>query len=482
MLGSMPTGMPRRRFLASAALLPLLGPRALVRAAAADRRAVVVGAGLAGLSAAFLLGERGYEVTVVEARDRPGGRIWTWREPFKDGQWLEVGAPGTATGDARMARWCRAFGLEFEDPPLPAALPPLLHLKGETFPAHELIERNPYGLPLELAKVPPDALMARYLGPVAARLPDRTAWTRPEWVTYDGKSLATFLREAGAPSAARALMAVAPDCNRLESTSALWALARAAGARLGGARKTVKGGMDRLPRAFAERIKGRILYDTALVAVRVRGERVTAFVESRGRAEPLEARHLVLAAPFGALQEVEFDPELPETKARAILELPYTQVSKVFVQTRSRSYERRGLRSLLWTDTPLERVLLETPPDSPGARGLLHVVIDGQSAAEIDGMAEERRTPYVLAMLELMLPGTKENAETVRFHSWNLDPWAKGAYCQFAPGQVSALRPHIAPPVGPLHFAGEHASAIEPGIEAALESGERVVAEIAGGG
>ncbi len=357
----------------------------------------------------------------------------------------------------------------------------LLHLKGETFPARELILRNPYGLPLELAKIPPHALLGRYLAPLAAKLPDRLAWTRPEWATYDGKSLATLLREVGAPSTARALMAQAAEGGSLASTSALWAIRGAARPRLAGVTKALalKGGMDRLPQVFAARLKGRVLYGTALAAVRVRGERVTAFVENKGRAAPVEARHVVLTAPFGALHDVEFDPGLPAGKARAIQELPYTQVSHVYIQTRSRSYERRGLESLLWTDTPIGRVLVTTPPDSPSGRGLLHVSMQGEAATEIDGMAEEKRIPYVLALLELVLPGARENAETVRFHSWNLDPWAKGAWCHFAPGQVAALLPHLAPAVGPLHFGGEHTSTVEAGLEAALESGERVVAEIA---
>src|SRR6185295_1592390 len=109
-------GSPRRRvsrrhFLASAAA-PFLVPRALLGATPPDRRVVVVGAGLAGLGAAYLLGERGYEVTLVEARERPGGRIWTWREPFKDGQWLESGATSTDDGSKRVLKWCQAFGLE----------------------------------------------------------------------------------------------------------------------------------------------------------------------------------------------------------------------------------------------------------------------------------------------------------------------------------------------------------------------------------
>ena len=106
--------------------------------------------------------------------------------------------------------------------------------------------------------------------------------------------------------------------------------------------------------------------------------------------------------------------------------------------------------------------------------------MQGESATEIDGMAEEKRIPYVLALLELVLPGARENAETVRFHSWSLDPWARGGWCRFSPGQVAALHPHLAPPVGPLHFGGEHTTTLEAGLEAALESGERVTAEIAG--
>jgi monoamine oxidase len=444
---------------------------------------LVVGAGLAGLSAANLLAEKGYDVTVVEARDRPGGRLWTWREPWKDGQWLEAGAASGAATYKRMVKWCGTLGLELEAPLRATASPAelLLHLKGETFPARELIERNPYGLPLDLAKVPPSALMARYVDPVAMKMRDRAAWTRPEWAPYDGKALVTFLREQGAPPAARALMARAPNCNSLESASALWAIREAAGLRLAGVTKqlSVKGGMDRLPQALAERLKGRLQYETALVAVKRQGERLTAFVENKGRAHPIETGHLVLTAPFPALLDVEFDPELPEGKARAIRELPYTQISKVYIQTKTRYYERRGLTSLLWSDSPIEQVFVDTPQDSDkSARGLLHVWMDGEAATEIDGMADKKRLSYVLGMLELLLQGSRENAETVRFHSWNLDPWAKGAYCHFAPGQVASLHPHIAPPVGSIHFAGEHTSTVEAGMEAALESGERVVAEI----
>src|SRR5258708_26713296 len=122
--------------------------------------------------------------------------------------------------------------------------------------------------------------------------------------------------------------------------------------------------MGSVPHALAERLKGRLQHETGLVAVKRQGERLTAFVENKGRAHAIETGHLVLAAPFPALQDVEFDPELPEGKARAIRELPYTQIAKVYVQTKTRYYDRRGLTSLLWTDSPIEQQFLATPQDS----------------------------------------------------------------------------------------------------------------------
>ena len=467
--------MTRRGFLAAA--VPLLVPPRLKQ-----RRVVVVGAGLAGLCTAYLLGERGYEVTVVEARDRPGGRVWTWREPFADGQWLEAGAPGGVDRDARLVRWCRTFSLELEtDPPGPPP-PVLFHLKGETFPERELVVRNPWGLPLELAKVAPQALLARYLGPLAARLGPSGPWTSPEWAAYDGKSLATLLRELDVPRAIRAPLARTLSGDAPETASALAAIRQVARSPWAGLAKRVrvKGGMDGLPRAFADRLKGRILYETAFVAVKTRRDGVTVFAQRGPRAEPLEAGHVVLASPPGTLPDADFDPGLPEGKLHAIEALAHTRASQVFVQTKSRYYERRGLQGLLWTDTPLDRVIVATPADSPSARGLLRVSMNGAAAEEMDELAEERRTPFALAMLELMLPGTRASAETVRFHSWTLDPWARGASYEPGPGQVAALLPVLASPVGSLHFAGEHTAAGGPGLEGALESAERVVEEIAG--
>ena len=477
----------RRTFLAASAATSA-SPRLLAQGSSAGKTVLVVGAGLAGLNAALRLGARGFEVTLVEARDRVGGRLHTRRD-FKDDQWLDAGAQGGADSYKRLLALSHDLNVRLATP-LRATAPPelLLHMKGRTFRSGELAKDpslNPYDLPDDLKRVPPPLLASRYISPVAARLEDRAAWTRPEWSAYDKKSLKAFLEESGAPNDAIDLISRSPNCNSLETASALWAIRDAARFRLAGATAQLSAaeGMDRVPQAMAARLQGKIKLGVILKKVTTTATGIRASVAPShgvGGTSQIEAAHLVLAIPFSVLRGLEISAELGEGKRRAIQNLPYTLISKVYLQTRTRYFESLGLGNVLWTDTPIERVFASTPRDSTSPRGLLHVWMDGESADAIDKMSEADRIPYVIATLEKILPGTKDNVETAYFQSWGLDPYAKGAYCHFGVGQAGSLHPHIAPPAGRLHFAGEHTTTEEPGMEAALESGERVAMEIAG--
>ncbi len=75
-------------------------------------RVIVVGAGLAGLAAAYELEGEGHKVTVLEARSRPGGRVRTYRDPFADGLYAEMGAEYVDASDTHAHFYCRKFGLE----------------------------------------------------------------------------------------------------------------------------------------------------------------------------------------------------------------------------------------------------------------------------------------------------------------------------------------------------------------------------------
>src|SRR4051812_6255657 len=143
------THLTRRSFLQRAALsLPAIAalPRLaqagepVPAAAAADpappartthpRKVIVVGAGLAGLAAAYELVSWGHEVTVLEAQTRPGGRVFTLRTPFSDGLFVDAGAVDFSNGYRNLLRYLKIFNLTASEPPrLPLAT--VCHLRGQ---------------------------------------------------------------------------------------------------------------------------------------------------------------------------------------------------------------------------------------------------------------------------------------------------------------------------------------------------------------
>ena len=116
------TSIDRRTFLGAAGSLMLsgLGGCASTRGGMSaaqnpsptGRNVLVVGAGLAGLAAAYELSKSGFGVTVLEARSRAGGRVRTYRDPFADGLYAEMGAEYVDAEDEYDHKYCKEFGLK----------------------------------------------------------------------------------------------------------------------------------------------------------------------------------------------------------------------------------------------------------------------------------------------------------------------------------------------------------------------------------
>lgn len=110
-----------------APMLPANQPK-LERKGAA-RKVLVIGAGLAGLSAAYELSQANHEVTILEARTRAGGRVQTLREPFADGMYAEAGAMYVYDNHDWTMKYIKLFGVAL-DPVAPPTLASLVHLRG----------------------------------------------------------------------------------------------------------------------------------------------------------------------------------------------------------------------------------------------------------------------------------------------------------------------------------------------------------------
>ena len=174
----------------------------------APKSVLVLGAGMAGLSAAYQLARAGHDVTVLEARDRPGGRVHTIREPFQAGQHVEAGAMFLPGQHALTVGYAARFGLELASIG-PDDLPTMAYVRGVPIP-----EPNTAGAawPVPLwDRERPHGIAGQffeYIIPAVQEIGDPRAagWPTPAAIRYDAMNMAEFLEAKGASPGAIELL------------------------------------------------------------------------------------------------------------------------------------------------------------------------------------------------------------------------------------------------------------------------------------
>lgn len=444
-------------------------------------KVIVMGAGLAGLAAAYELGEAGHDVTVLEARMRPGGRVYTLREPFSEGLYAEAGALFIPSFHDWTMKYVRLFGLPL-DSVRPRSTTTLYYVQGQRLrPAPDGHVDWPFHLTPEEKSLGMWGMIGKYLGPVLKEMGAASAadWPPASLKKYDEMSFAELLRAQGASIDAMNVLRLNYlnlFGDGIESVSALLLL-REIALRREGQSYAVKGGNDLLPKAFAARLSDKIRYGSPVVKIEHDPQSVRVSFLQAGSPQTITADRLVCAIPFSVLRHIEVSPRFSPEKQRAIEELPYTSVARVYLQSRKRFWIEQGLEGNAYTDLPIMTVL-DSTYNQPGARGILQSYMAGPQARHATAMKEAERISFTLEQMEKVYPGMRENFEGGASKCWDTDEWARGDYAWFKPGQLSSLTPHIARPEGRTHFAGEHASAWPGWMQGALESGHRAAREV----
>jgi monoamine oxidase len=469
--------MDRRNFLALAGSAAFTG---LVSGQTPKPRVLIAGAGLSGLATAYELTQRGFPVTMIEARNRPGGRVFTMREPFDDGLRVELGGEVLGNGYLRFLNYAAKFGIAVEEESTPpqAALP--LLMKGQFYPSGVAPTPHPYTLTGDEAKFSPPSLLNRHFrvwAETLARNPARAA-------VFDQLSVADLLRVEGVSEAALRLMNISLNYNDIETVSVAGALFDLRRRGNGGTKLVrVRDGNSALPEAFVRELTRagvKIVYNTALLAVEHNEKGVRAAVRgAHGRRSTITAEHFVSTLPAAPLRRVKFTPALPDAQTVAIRLLPYTRITKIYVQAKRANWDKAGYGGGIWTDTPAERIL--NVNGKPGQeRSLFALWLDGIGTLAADRMPDAARIKWGLKTFAGTLPNCAADVEKGTTVSWANDRWAGGAYAHFQKNQYAAFFPALRLSNGLLHFAGEHTAEQNNGMEGALESAARVVKEISG--
>jgi monoamine oxidase len=448
---------------------------------------VVVGGGLAGLTAAHMLMEAGCDVTLLEAQTRPGGRIRTSRDPFPDGLSAEIGAAAFIPVKPDLVmHYIRKFSLPINKPE-PRVLPIVYHFRGKRMledSAGHL--RWPQKLSNEEHQLGILGMRSRYLKPVADEIAVALGGAAENAATiekYDRLSYADFMTAAGATRDAAELLAildwdvVGEDLHR---RSALDVLAQvAAYSTFTDARYSIDGGNDLLPMAFASELGHRVHYNAMVESIEQNHSGVTVHYTRGPIAKTLVADHVVIALPLARVAGIRFDPMLSAQKRDSIHDLGYASVSRAFIQCRRRFWIDEGLSGYAFTDLPIT-FMWDGAPAHHSGRGLLQCFMTGDRARRFVCLDDEERLLSILENVQHVFPAIRDNFESAVFKCWDEDAYSPGAFAYFKPGQISRCLPHLRQAEGRLHFAGEHLGPLllRGLAQAAMESGRSAANEI----
>jgi monoamine oxidase len=421
--------LTRREFLGAAAAAPF-------SLRARRRHVVIVGAGLAGLACAQRLQQLGFRVTVLEARDRVGGRVLTFRE-FDGGRFAEAGAEFVSVHHEQTLGLLRRLGIGFA---FADRFSPDVYRRGRRHSFKRFVSGE--------------------TGDDIGRFRVRVASMRPS-PALDARSAAWLMRDLGLSDRARFLIrqelreayGVEP-----EYLSLLFYVQQSRVSRDAATVFRIRGGADRLPLALARGLDVQLEEPASHVERRPGGVSV----------EGIDADFCVVTVPIPVLASMEFEPTLPPVVEAAIERLAYGHGVKTVLE-----YERRPTRGVVADLT------LRTAWDV--SRSLVTAYTTGRAGLLLGSVSRRARPLLVADELDEIYPGSRayhERGETV---SWHTDGWSQGTAVAYAPAQVNRFQAAIRRHVGRVHFAGEHTDAFAGTMEGAIRSGRRAAEAIARG-
>ncbi|WP_270181012.1 flavin monoamine oxidase family protein [Alkalihalobacillus sp. CinArs1] len=456
------------------------------------RHIIIIGAGLSGLVSASLLKRAGHRVTILEANNRIGGRVYTIREPFSENKYMDAGAMRIPDNHALVFEYIKRFKLPV-NPFKNASLNDLIYVNNVLTTRKEY-EENP-----DILRFPVDEdekgktateLFLEATQPFIDLYQNSSDEEKENLIKeYGSYSMGRFLRSNpfGRPLSLNAIRSIAvmlgiegfPNFAFTDILTDIIYPIFSNDIKF----YEIKGGNDRLPYAFFNELRSDIYFNRKVekIVQNDKGVRVQAENPLTGQRFSYIGDAAIITLPFPLIQFIDVYPydSISFKKWQAIRELVNVPAVKIGIEFGRRFWEDDGVGNAL-SDLPTRFTYVPSHAiGSPGSGVLLASYSWGNDAVLWGSLSEEERIQMVLKDLAKIY-GSKvytEYKNSVTFN-WSENPYSAGCFTLFVPGQEANLGQIIRQPEGKLHFAGEHTSSFHGWMEGAIQSGVRAAYEV----